>query len=202
MKVTRQSKPEETFELTLTSTPIKAQIVHLKIDPPSGPDPLPVEQYLGSHGTDYNAKGIRSSGWRSIPVLEFLNGRLLDEVVMAHVHALRPSMVRITEGTIKLDARIWRVTIYIKLVGRRRFVRHIEQEVSIGLPKGLGHGDALRVAVLTGRNSPQARWYSDPDIVSYLNSSEGYFKQTKNGTVRWNFRPLKKSKKIWTKIRK
>lgn len=82
-----------------------------------------------------------SRGYTVIPVLEFLAGRRLDDVAGAYISALRPSSVRITTGEIKLDARPWRVTIYVNPT--EEFIVGIEQEVEVLLGEGIENGDEL-----------------------------------------------------------
>jgi hypothetical protein len=81
-----------------------------------------------------------SRGFTVVPVLSFLTGHRLDDVVGAYVSGLRPSAVRISHGEIKLDARLWRVTIY---VNEADFVMGIEQEVEVLLPEGCENGGDL-----------------------------------------------------------
>ena len=74
-------------------------------------------------------KEPKAYSYALIPVLQFLWGRQLDEAVRAYLPALRPSSVRVTIGEINLDARAWRVTIYVaKDTG---LISRIEQEVTV-----------------------------------------------------------------------
>lgn len=190
----------------MVSKPIvaKASSFLWKPKPPKGPDPIKVKQYFGTWGTPWNNEGVRSEGSLSVPVLEFLRGRKLDEVVTSYLHALRPSMVRITEGTVKLDARRWRVTIFVKKIKRSFFVTRIEQEVPVLLPNGVSHGDALRLALRYGINSGQVKWHRD--ATGYMSMSQslggGYWKNTAKGSVKWTFKPSKPNPKLWRKEEK
>lgn len=57
----------------------------------------------------------QTGGWLALPVLEFLKGRPYDDAARAAVTTLRPSAVRvIRDGWVKTDARVWRVTVYLK----------------------------------------------------------------------------------------
>ena len=197
----KSATPEKEVRLNLVSTPIKAKVRKLewKPKPPTGPDPIKPEQYLGSWGTAYNKDGARCCGYMCIPVLQDLWGRKLDEVVMAYVHSLRPSMVRIADKGIKLDSRLWRVTIWIRRVKRTPFVHRIEQEVEVLLPEGVAHGDALRLARRYGINSPQVKWHRD--ATGYMMMADslggGYWKTTAKGSVKWKFKQGKPNPKLW-----
>ena len=163
--------------------------------PPTGPDPIKVKQYFGG-GTRWNNEGAQCRGNLPIPVLEFLWGRKLDEVVTSYLHALRPSMVRITESCINLDCCRWRVTVLVKKIKRTFFVNRIEQEVPVLLPDGVAHGDALRLALRYGISSPQVKWHRD--ATGYMSGPGDYhYKSTAQGTVKWTFKPGKPSRKLW-----
>lgn len=91
--------------------------------------------YIHNNGSQFEA--FDSVGFTSIRVLEFLHGKLWDDIALGYVHALRPSTVRISHGAIKCDARTWRVTVYIDDNDR---IEYIEQEVEVGLPHGIDDG--------------------------------------------------------------
>lgn len=192
----------KTVKFKMVTSVIKAKPGKLlwKPKPPTGPDPIKPEQYLGSWGTPYNKDGARGCGYLCLPVLQDLWGRKLDEVVMAYVHSLRPSVVRITDAGIKLDCRLWRVTIWVEKVKRSRFVRRIEQEVEVLLPQGVAHGDALRLARRFGINSPEVKWHLDAD--GYAHTPLGYYKMLKGGgSVKWAFKSGEKNPKLWRKVK-
>lgn len=175
------------------------KLTEWKPKPPTDPDPIGYEQYLGAGGSRYNREGARGIGWLSIKVLQNLWGRKLDEAVMAFVHGLRPSVVRISEGGLHADACCWRVTIWVKKVKRTLFVREIFQEVEVLLPEGVSHGDALREALEWGIDSPEVKWHLD--ATGYFDGLCGYGKDTKAGPVRWKFRARKRSKKLWMSLK-
>jgi hypothetical protein len=79
-------------------------------------------------------------GYLSVPVLPNLTGHPWDEITLAYVQGLRPSMVRVVRGEETTDAWLWRVTVYLD---DRQLIRSIEQEVEVGLPPGVEHGAAL-----------------------------------------------------------
>lgn len=111
-------------------------------------NPLDPNQYRGI-GVKYEPKKIDWTSCDIIPVLQFLWGHKVDEVAMAYVHALRPSHIRISDGMIKCDAQIWRITIYVEKSDR---IRKIEQEVEVALPHGIENGYELH-----GKLSEQAK---------------------------------------------
>jgi hypothetical protein len=80
--------------------------------------------------------------------LEFLNGQPWDQLALNYIMALRPSRVRVTGGVITADWCPWRVTVYVN--GDRKeplTIRHIMQEVDVGLDGGYEHGHALGQAL-------------------------------------------------------
>lgn len=131
---------------------------------------------------DYNWQGglferMPCTGFLVIPVLEFLKGHKWDAVALAYVHGLRPSFIRVTEGMVHADARMWRVTVTVSKDGR---IEGIRQEVEVGLPEGVVHGEALRDALQHGIDSRQVKWWSLSDCVYH--SSEGSFQVLPDGT--------------------
>jgi hypothetical protein len=93
-------------------------------------------------------------GFMSLSVLEFLKGREWDEIALAYVHSLRPTAIRVTTGMMTCDGYSWRVTV---IVDEENIIESIEQEVSVGLPEGVAHGCALRVALDKGIDSKECR---------------------------------------------
>lgn len=79
-------------------------------------------------------------GYTILHPLDFLRHSPWDEIALAYVHALRPSFIRVTEDAITLDARLWRVTIY---VDKNNTILDIEQEVEVALPGNIKCGDDL-----------------------------------------------------------
>jgi hypothetical protein len=78
-------------------------------------------------------------GFTSLEVLPFLKGLPWNNLALGYVHSLRPSSIRVTEGSVKLDARMWRVTV---IVDKDEIIQEITQEVEVGL-YGWQHGGAL-----------------------------------------------------------
>lgn len=136
------------------------------------------KDYYSKHMVGYEKPN--HIGFLSIKVLEFLNGREWDEVALAYVHSLRPSCIRVTTDCITLDARTWRVTVY---VDNKNIITGIEQEVEVGLPDGVAHGEALRHAFHYEINSPQVKWHSLPNISGYFMDgiNGGYYAITEDG---------------------
>jgi len=80
-------------------------------------------------------------GYISIDMLEFLWGLPWNNLARSYVSALRPSNIRVTTGTIKLDAMPWRVTVFLE--DDRRTICKIRQEVQVSL-RGAWDGSDLR----------------------------------------------------------
>lgn len=100
--------------------------------------------YLSKQGLPYQPANCRIS-YLTLPVLEFLKGRAIDETIIACVHSLRPSEIRITDDGILLDHRAWRVTIFAKKIAQIFFVEKIQQEVEVALPDGIENGAHLHL---------------------------------------------------------
>lgn len=86
-----------------------------------------MKDYKGSHGEIYEQP--EEVSWTVIPVLEFLNGIPYGMAALNYIHALNPSMIRVTTGEVKTDFRNRRVTVYIDNMER---IRKMEQEVEVG----------------------------------------------------------------------
>lgn len=104
-------------------------------------------------------------GYTVIEVLPILKGKPWDEVALGYVHALRPGQLRVVQDGIQLDARTWRVTVYLKK--DERTISRIEQEVEVGLPEECPHGAGLDAALRYGLKSPQVEWHNKPGIECY-----------------------------------
>lgn len=169
------------LDLTIEKTEVEAKVRTLK-EPKEPKEPEPdktFDEYYDTHMVPF--RKFNSIGWKSIKVLEFLNDKQWDDVALAYVHALRPSSIRVTEGTTKLDARVWRVTVYIN---EDNTIRYISQEVEVGLPENVAHGEALSYALSHGIDSPQCKWYNG-EHGGYILCPDGYFKHTKDGLVKF-----------------
>lgn len=75
-----------------------------------------------------------------VEILEFLKGKPFDDKILAYIYGFRPSSVRISYGSIKLDAHTNRVTIWLD---EKDTVRKIYQEIDVGLPDEIENGYAL-----------------------------------------------------------
>ena len=132
------------------------------------------KDFYSHHLVDYEhdcAFAARSS--MTIEVLELLRGKPWDDLALALVHGLRPSAIRVSKGATTLDSWTWRVTV---IVDKDNIIESISQEVEVGLPEGVAHGQALRHALKYGGiDSPQCQWHNDENI-------EGYFVDGPNGT--------------------
>ena len=79
-----------------------------------------------------------SLGYTSITMLQFLKGQPWDDRARNLVHALRPSSVRTSTGSLNTDAETWRVTVMLS--SDRKTIRSITQEVEVG---GRGCGERI-----------------------------------------------------------
>lgn len=177
------------INIKLHSTPVVArtrklggvwQIATDSTDFPARNDnSLDPDRYVNKHKVDY-ADPV-AFGYTTVNVLDFLKGRLLDKVVMAYVHSLRPSSIRIIpDGSgMTMDHITWRVTIHTFKVGKRTYVKLIEQEVQVGLPNGVAGGAALQDALNYGIDSKAVKWWQNAGMT--LCCSDGMYKITPDG---------------------
>ena len=127
------------------------------------------KDYINNHRVEYETPECLGS--LCLEVLPFLKGKKWDEVALGYVHSLRPSCIRVTDGFYTDDAVNWRVTVHLS-AGR---IRSIEQEVEVGLPEGVVHGDALRCALKYGLKSKQVKWHQDATGYFYDGANEYKF---------------------------
>jgi hypothetical protein len=106
------------------------------------------DKYRSTWRVPYSQKLDRLGG-TVIPVLEFLNGRPWNNAALNVVHALRPSSIRVTTGSMTADSSNWRVTVHIDPTG---IIRKIDQEVDVGLI-GCRYGADVS-AYINGRTPP------------------------------------------------
>lgn len=104
------------------------------------PDDYWKDGYGGGWGCEYEPSGRWS--FTVIDVLDFLVGRPWDEVALSYVSGLRPSKIRLTTGSVKLDAKTWRVTVYLSERDKRTITR-ISQEIGVDLFGDIEHGEDL-----------------------------------------------------------
>jgi len=88
----------------------------------------------------------RRRGCLSVDVLPMLIGRPWDEVSLGLVHSLRPHSIRVVNGSEETNSVLWRVTVHLE----GGVIQQITQEVEVGLPDGVEHGQALSVALRHG----------------------------------------------------
>ena len=104
-----------------------------------GPHMLPTEStecYDTDEADKYRGHNIRledidSIGFNVVPVLEFLWGQPWNNLALNYVYGLKPSCVRVSEGTIKLDAHTDRITVFLE--DDKRTIKRIEMEMRVGL---------------------------------------------------------------------
>jgi len=140
------------------------------------------KDFYSHYMVTYNPK-VPKIGWKTIKVLEFLNNKPWDEVALAYVHALRPSSIRVTTGGIYLDARVWRVTVY---VDDNDIIQSITQEVEVALPEKVCHGWCLEDALKYGIDSEQVKWHNlESDINGIITGNCGTYKYVNNKKVNY-----------------
>lgn len=116
-----------------------------------------------------------------IAVLDVLTGKPWDDIALAYVHALRPSSIRVTKGEMTLDCNRWRVTV---VIDDDNIIKEITQEVEVGLPDGIEHGEHLRIALHHGIDSEQSNWYKGEHKGYLMDGINGiYYKQTADGLI-------------------
>jgi len=98
-----------------------------------------IEKYEGAQGEHYENPS-NSTGYTSIDVLEDLWGMPYNNLILAYVHALRPSKVRVSYGEQTLDSCCWRVSIVLEDKEGETFVHSIRQEVAIAYSSGADVG--------------------------------------------------------------
>jgi hypothetical protein len=123
-----------------------------------------------------------SQGWTSIPVLNFLWGRVYDKITLAYIFALRPQWIRVTNGLMTADSRENRITVIVD--ENSDTVKKITMEVRVGLPPNIVHGSALDTALQHGADSEKVKWHNDSNIESFFYDgiSGTYYKILKDGT--------------------
>lgn len=92
--------------------------------------------YREGNGVEFRHSG--TEGVTTVEVLEFLKGLPFDNLVVAWLHSLRPSTVRVSHGQVCLDNRTWRVTVFLN---EDDTVRKIVQEVAVGYGCGANVGE-------------------------------------------------------------
>ena len=107
---------------------------------------IPTEwgRYIGSQGVIY----VKPRGWStcypSIPILQFLIGRLWDDVALAMVSAMRPSSIRVITGSETCDSHINRVSVYVT---DRLIIEGICMEVEANAPDMNGYELCMRAGL-------------------------------------------------------
>lgn len=135
------------------------------------------DEYFTTHMSEF--RRFNKIGFTSLDVLPELNGKVWNDYALGLVHSLRPSSIRVTDSETKLDARTWRVTVYINNK-TDRIIERIRQEVEVGLPDDIdGASRALMAAINDGVESDIFKWNN-------MNGQEmwtpcGGYKEDKNG---------------------
>lgn len=85
------------------------------------------EYYKGGNGKKLEHCGVE--GVASIEVLEFLKGMPFDNLIVAWLYSLHPSMIRVSYGEVCCDSYTDRVTVWLNADDT---VEKITQEVVVG----------------------------------------------------------------------
>jgi hypothetical protein len=101
-----------------------------------------MKNYIHSHGVVVDEEEFDRQGYGSLPVCEFLIGRPWDELSLSAVVAVTGTkFIRVRtpeDGSIKLDGRTGRVTIFLDEDGK---IESLHMECVMGLPEGYRWGD-------------------------------------------------------------
>lgn len=106
------------------------------------------EKYYGAQGE--NAERHNHFGYLTLPALEFLWGQPWDDLALACVMTLQPSMIRVTPGECTTDGVCWRVTVYLDPKDQSTIER-IDQAVEIPLYGATHHNGGDLSAALRER---------------------------------------------------
>lgn len=82
-----------------------------------------------------------------VRVLPELTGLPVNDVTLMYMESLKPSSIRMSDGTIKCDARPGRMTVYRHVVNTETVIDSIELEVEIPLVEGFDNGHELDTAL-------------------------------------------------------
>jgi hypothetical protein len=107
--------------------------------------------------------------YTTIPVLPFLTGKKLNNMIYNFLQCCRPSCVRIVKQNegMHADSRSWRITIYID---ENNMIKSIEQEVECGT-LGIRNGQDAHNFMENNYEAldrPQARCYINPRCLEKL----------------------------------
>lgn len=120
-------------------------------------DPNYYRDTLGKAVTQFPRRG-----WTVLEgLLPELVGKPWDDKALGCVQMLRPSYIRVTQGTVKLDARVWRVTVYLE--EDNITINRIDQEVEVGLAQSFRNGHEVTCYL----NSKPEKPINIGDLVSY-----------------------------------
>jgi hypothetical protein len=117
-----------------------------------------LERFIKAHnGAKYDPDDhFKNTGYNCIDVLPFLTGKQFDDVALAYIHSLRPTSIRVSIGSMCLDARTWRVTVHLDK--DTMLILKIEQEIEVGLPDWCKCGSHLNSALNYGKGSDAELW--------------------------------------------
>lgn len=99
-----------------------------------------IDKYRGAQGSWYKRPSDHT-GYMTIPVLDFLIGAPCNNLVLAFIHGLHPTQIRVTSGEVTTDSMHGRVTVR---VDKDNKIEGIEQEIVCAYSCGA----AIRQAML------------------------------------------------------
>lgn len=114
------------------------------------------EKYLGKCGTAFDPDDFLRQGSYSVQILPELKGKEWNDAALGFLYGFNPSSIRVTTGLMTMDARDRRITVTVDDDG---IIQEIEQEIDVGLPEGVAHGEALYDAVNFGMGSEEVKWH-------------------------------------------
>ncbi len=120
-----------------------------------------LSRYFSAQGRPVETGWTRGS-YTTIHILQELLGKPFDEVALAYITAVKPTMLRVIphDGSTTMDARNGRVTMSLDKDG---LISRITQEVEVSLPDTISTGHHLGLALKLGIDHPTTQFhYSDP----------------------------------------
>jgi hypothetical protein len=119
-------------------------------------------------------------GFTSVDILPNLIGKPWNDVALGYVHGMNPTHIRVIDGRgEQLDAQTGRVTIHLN--SKTKLIESIDQEIRVGLPEGIPHGQGLHTALEKGIDSEQVKW-EVMDCEMVCSGFGQYYKLMKDGT--------------------
>ena len=138
--------PDEVYEFYREGSPgvFKEPLVvpPAKVPITAGSLALSPEAYRSERGLKFTPWGCTS--FITVRVLSELIGKPWNEITLAYVSAVNPSLIRVTSGIVTADAVRGRVTVFL---GEDGNIEYVEQEESVSLPPSIANGYELEQAL-------------------------------------------------------